>query len=44
MEFFHTKEGSDVEALNERFITVTPLHYDLTDDARLAQWRARLGG
>ncbi|MFM1823804.1 MAG: 5-nucleotidase SurE [Planctomycetota bacterium] len=44
MEFFHTKEGSDVEALNDRFLTVTPLHYDLTDDARLGQWRARLGG
>jgi 5'-nucleotidase len=44
MVFYHTKEGSDVEALNDRFITVTPLHYDLTDDARLGQWRARLGG
>ncbi|MFZ9879835.1 MAG: 5'/3'-nucleotidase SurE [Phycisphaerales bacterium] len=44
MEFFHTKEGTDVEALNDRFITVTPLQYDLTDTHRIAQWRERLAG
>ena len=42
MEFVHTREGSDVEALHERCITVTPLQYDLTDHARLASWRDRL--
>ena len=42
MEFFHTKEGTDVEALNDRFITVTPLQYDLTDHHRLQAWRERL--
>jgi 5'-nucleotidase len=42
MEFVHTREGSDVEALHERCITVTPLQYDLTDHQRLAAWRDRL--
>ena len=42
MEFFHTKEGTDVEALHERFITVTPLQYDLTDYHRIDEWRRRL--
>jgi len=42
MEFFHTREGTDVEALNERFVTVTPLQYDLTDHHRLHAWRERL--
>jgi 5'-nucleotidase len=43
MEFLHTREGTDVEALYERMITVTPLQYDLTDGARMNQWRTRLG-
>lgn len=43
MEFVHTAEESDVEALAQRAVTVTPLHFDLTDHARLAEWRARLG-
>ncbi len=42
MEFVHTAEGSDVEALMDRFVTVTPLWYDLTDDASLGLWRSRL--
>ncbi len=42
MEFFHTAEGSDVEALTARFVTITPLWYDLTDDASLATWQKRL--
>ncbi len=42
MQFYHTKEGTDVESLNERFITVTPLQYDLTDHHRLVAWRERL--
>jgi 5'-nucleotidase len=42
MEFFHTREGTDVEALNERFVTVTPLQYDLTDYHRIQAWRERL--
>jgi len=42
MKFLHTKEGTDVEALMERFITVTPLQYDLTDYHRIAEWRKRL--
>jgi 5'-nucleotidase len=42
MEFVHTAEGSDVEALFERAVTVTPLWYDLSEYATLASWRARL--
>lgn len=42
MEFVHTAEASDVEALAQRAVTVTPLHFDLTDHARLAAWRSRL--
>lgn len=43
MEFFHTAEGTDVEALAERCMTVTPLYYDLTEHRTLALWRERLG-
>ncbi len=42
MEFVHTAQGSDVEALMERNVTITPLSYDLTDEASLATWQSRL--
>jgi 5'-nucleotidase len=42
MEFAHTAEDSDVEALMERYMTITPLYYDLTDRPALAAWRQRL--
>ena len=42
LEFDHTAKGSDVEALLERAVTVTPLSYDLTDHARMNSWRERL--
>jgi len=41
MEFVHTREGSDVEALYARCITITPLSYDVTDHERLAIWHGR---
>ena len=44
MEFTHTARDSDVEALGERFVTITPLSYVLTDDARLGTWKQRLEG
>ena len=44
MEFAHTAQGSDVEALMEHQVTVTPLWYDLTDDASMSAWRERLDG
>ena len=44
MEFTHTASESDVEALFERFITVTPLSYDVTDHARMQSWHDRLQG
>src|SRR4029079_1823206 len=33
--------GSDVEALRDSFITITPLKFDLTDHARLAEMQKR---
>ena len=42
MEFFHTAEDTDVEALAERCMTITPIYFDLTDRAALAVWKGRL--
>ncbi|MDA0803710.1 MAG: 5'/3'-nucleotidase SurE [Planctomycetota bacterium] len=41
MAFAHIAGGSDVEALDERCITITPLRYDLTDEATLSAWQTR---
>jgi len=38
--FRHTQIGSDVEALMQRFITVTPLHVELTHVDALARWQS----
>jgi len=42
MEFTHTAPGTDVEALSQHCVTVTPLTYVLTDHARLQTWKKRL--
>lgn len=42
MDFAHTAPESDVEALLEGAITVTPLTFDMTDHARLCTWEERL--
>lgn len=42
MEFTHTGPDTDVEALAEGAVTVTPLSYAMTDYARLQTWRERL--
>ncbi len=42
MTFAHTAVGSDVEALNQGFATVTPLDYVLTDTSRMKLWKERL--
>ncbi|MSR18544.1 MAG: 5'/3'-nucleotidase SurE [Phycisphaerales bacterium] len=42
MEFVHTSEGTDVEAVAAGCVTVTPLNYDLTDKPRLGHWREAL--
>lgn len=42
MEFTHTAPDTDVEALYQRYVTVTPLTYVLTDHARLQTWKERL--
>jgi 5'-nucleotidase len=44
MQFTHTAPRSDVEALLECAITVTPLTFDMTDHARLRTWEERLAG
>jgi len=44
MEFAHTAPESDVEALAEPAITVTPLTYVLTDHLRIQTWKERLEG
>ena len=44
MEFFHTAEHTDVEALTARYVTVTPLWYDLSEHETLESWGARLNG
>ena len=41
MAFRGADEGTDVERLFERAITVTPLRYDLTDEASLDAWTDR---
>lgn len=42
MEFVHTAPESDVEALLDGHITVTPLSYVMTDADRMQTWRERL--
>ena len=43
MNFAEREAGSDVEALYQRFITITPLHFDTTCPASLPRWRELLG-
>lgn len=38
MSFHHTPPDSDVDAIFRRYITITPLHFDLTHRHRLALW------
>ncbi len=42
MDFTHTAPDTDVEAVLEGCVTVTPLTYVLTDHARLQTWKERL--
>jgi 5'-nucleotidase len=42
MEFTHTESESDFEALMERYITITPLMFRLTNFEQLALWKDRL--
>ena len=44
MRFHHTAPDTDVEAINQDFMTITPLCFDLTDHSSLQAWRERLGG
>ena len=43
LDFRNTEPGSDFEHLLAGRITVTPLKYDLTQEATLERWRARIG-
>ncbi len=42
MEFVYARPGTDVEALAEHCVTITPLSYDLSDHGRIEMWRERL--
>ncbi len=42
MAFSHTSKGSDVEALEQGFATVTPLDYVLSNTNRMPLWKKRL--
>jgi len=42
--FRDTEPDTDVEALFNKFITITPLHYDLTSYERLDAWQQRITG
>lgn len=44
LDFRNTDEGSDVQGIFQRCITVTPLRYDLTKKSVMNDWRERLGG
>ncbi len=41
-EFQATTPGSDVQLLFDRFITVTPLKYDMTDHETMKMWAGQL--
>jgi 5'-nucleotidase len=43
MSFAHITPDTDVEALSDECMTITPLAFDLTDHARIQTWRERLG-
>jgi 5'-nucleotidase len=43
LDFRTTSDGSDAQLLVEKCITLTPLHYDLTDHAAVRRWHDRLG-
>ena len=42
-DFHATDPGTDVDLLFQRHITVTPLRFDLTNDATIGGWRDALG-
>lgn len=44
VSFGELEVGSDAALLFEGYITVTPMHFDLTDHGRLDYWRGRFGG
>jgi 5'-nucleotidase len=44
LDFRTTDEGSDVQELFKRCITVTPLRYDLTKKSAMEAWRGRMSG
>jgi 5'-nucleotidase len=44
LDFRTTDEGSDVQELFKRCITVTPLRYDLTKKSAMDGWRGRMSG
>lgn len=43
MTFRHREPDTDVAALFDGYITLTPLHHDVTDAQQLARWREHIG-
>lgn len=44
LDFLSADEGTDVQHLLQRHVTITPLKYDLTDHGMIDRWRAGLPG
>lgn len=44
LDFKNTNEGSDVQGIAMRQVTVTPLRYDLTKKSVMSEWRERVDG
>lgn len=42
LRFHHTPPDSDVDAIFQRYITITPLHFDLTHRESLGEWESHL--
>jgi 5'-nucleotidase len=43
LDFHSTDDGSDVQEIFKRSITITPLRYDLTKKSVMSWWRERIG-
>jgi 5'-nucleotidase len=44
LKFHHTPADSDVDAVFKKYITITPLHFDLTKHEHLDRWTKHLNG
>lgn len=42
LKFHHTPAESDVDAIFQRYVTITPLHFDMTHRESLGEWETHL--